>query len=692
MAIALVPETSQSAPPVPPVARIVPRTEALHGEVRVDEYHWLRDRSDPEVLAYLEGENRYTEAMMRPTQPLQQQLYQEMLGRIQQDDCTVPFFRHGWWYCTRTEAGKSYPIFCRRHGPGAEGGTEEIYLDQNRLAEGHEFHALGGVDVSPDGRRLIYLEDLSGFRDHGLVVLDLETGAELERFDHVWFGTAWADDSRTFFYMTADPAKRGNAVWRHRIGTPRSEDVLVFQEDDPLFEMTLSRSRSGCWIFLESDSYSSSEWWGVPAAEPESSARLLAPRRPGVEYLVDHGEGFFLILTNDGARNFRVVRAPEADPAPAGWTEWLPERETVFVESVEVFRDFVVVGERAGGLQRLRVTRLSSGETNEITFSEPAYGILAGDNHHFAAECYRFGYSSFVTPTSVYDYHVATGVRELRKRTEVPSDFDPGQYEVQRFMAPARDGEEIPVSVLSRRGSRRDGSAPLLLHGYGAYGVTMDPVFRSTVLSLVDRGFSYAMAHIRGGQELGRAWYDAGKMLRKENSFNDFVDVAETLVARGYTSADRLVAGGSSAGGLVMGVLANQRPDLFRAIVADVPFVDVINTMLDPSLPLTAQEWEQWGDPRQPEHYACMRRYSPYDNVTAQDYPWLLVTTSLNDSQVMYWEPAKWVARLRATKTDGNPLLFKTNLAGGHSGASGRYDRLRDTAFHFAFMLQAVGR
>ncbi len=689
MASVLVPQSATPAAPVPPKARAVPHSQALHGDVRTDEFRWLRERSDPEVLAYLEAENRYTEEMMRHTLPLQEALHQEMLGRIRQDDQTVPYHRDGWWYYARTEAGKSYPIFCRRRGSPV--AAEEIYLDQNVLAEGHEFHAMGGMDVSPDGRRLIYLEDLTGFRDYILVVKDLETGAELERFAGVWNGTAWADDSETFFYMTADAAKRGDSVWRHRIGTPRSADQRVYHEPDVLFDVAVARSRSGRWILIETDSFSSAETWLIPAADPAAPPRVVAPRRAGVEYRVEPGDGYFLITTNHGARNFRIFRAPEDQPAPAHWTEWLPERESVFVESVEAFRDFVVVSERSGGLRRFRVTALDTGDTSYIPFPEAAYAVFHGENHDFTAGSYRFRYSSFITPTSVLDYHVAGRQSELRKRSEIPSGFDPAAYEVRRFLAPARDGAEIPVSILGRRGSRQDGSAPLLLHGYGAYGVTMEPAFSSEALSLVDRGFSYAMAHIRGGLEMGREWYDAGKMERKENSFNDFIDVAETLVARGYTRPDRLVAGGASAGGLLMGVLANRRPDLFRAIVADVPFVDVLNTMLDPTLPLTAQEWEQWGDPRNPEHYACLRRYSPYDNVAAQAYPWLLVTTSLNDSQVMYWEPAKWVARLRATKTDVNPLLLKTNLAGGHGGASGRYARLRDIAFHFAFMLEAVG-
>jgi oligopeptidase B len=507
----------------------------------------------------------------------------------------------------------------------------------------------------------------------------------------VWNGTAWADDNKTFFYMRADAAKRGNSVWRHVLGTPAAKDVKVFQEDDVLNNVGVGRSRSGKYVFITNDSFTSSEWRFVPTATPTAEPKTVAVRRPFVEYTVDHAGGFFYIYTNDGAKNFRVVRAPVSDSYTAAWQEWIPHRADVFIEGIDLFDAFAAVMERRGGLRRLRILDLKSKMSHDIDMPEAAYAVSPSTNEEFSTRWYRFNYSSLVTPASVFDYNITTHERVLKKRREIPSGFDPARYEVRRRMAPARDGVQVPVSILLKRGTNLDGSNPLLLYAYGSYGATTEPGFNSNVFSLVDRGFVYAIAHIRGGQEMGRKWYDDGKMLRKMNTFNDFIDVAKYLVKTGYTASDRLIANGGSAGGLLMGAVANLQPDLFKAMVAEVPFVDVINTMFDESLPLTAQEWEQWGNPRDPEHYDYMRRYSPYDNVEKKAYPWLLVTTSLNDSQVMYWEPAKWVAKLRATKTDTNPLIFKVNLAGGHGGSSGRYDRLKEIAFNYAFMLDAVG-
>jgi oligopeptidase B len=690
MAVTAISTTSaQSGAQSPPVARQIPKVDTLNGEVRVDNYFWLREKTNPEVVAYLEAENAYTAAGMKHTEALQDRLYHEMLGRIKETDLSVPVRDRGWWYYSRTEQGKNYPIFCRKKGTLE--APEEIYLDQNVLAEGKKFHALGGAEVSPDGEKLLYLEDLTAFREYTLYVKDLKSGEIIDKIPDVWNGTAWADDNRTFFYMTADSAKRGNAVWRHVIGQPREQDVKVFEEDNVLNNVSVQRSRSGKYIFIPDDGFTSSEWRIIPTANPTAEPRVVAPRRPNVEYSVDHADGFFLIYTNDGARNFRIVRAPESDPSPANWKDWLPARDSVFVEGMDAFKHFIVVSERSGGLRRLRVTELKKNQTHYIEFPEAAYGVFPTGNPEFDTGTYRFSYSSLVTPASVYDYDLTTRKRELKKRQEIPSGYDGSQYAVERFMAPARDGAQVPVSVLLRKGTPLDGSHPLLLYGYGSYGLTLEPTFNSNVLSLVDRGFIYAIAHVRGGQEMGRGWYDDGKMMHKQNTFVDFIDVAQELVRRRYTATDRLVANGGSAGGLLMGAVANLRPDLFKAIVADVPFVDVINTMLDASLPLTAQEWEQWGNPNLPEQYAYMRNYSPYDNVGARAYPWMLVTTSLNDSQVMYWEPAKWVAKLRSLKTDQNPLYLKTNMAGGHGGSSGRYDRLKEAAFRYAFMLDAVG-
>jgi oligopeptidase B len=672
-----------------PIARRLPHIDTLHGDVRVDEYAWLREKSNPDVRAYLEAENAYTESETRHTRVLQDRLYEEMLGRLKETDLTVPWFDRGWWYYSRTEAGKAYPIFCRR--PGSPDAPEQIYLDQNLLAEGAAFHALGGMEVSPDGRTLLYLEDTSGFREYTLVVRDLSTGEILDRIPGVWNGTAWADDNRTFYYLTADSAKRGSTVWRHVVGRPHQQDEKIFEEENILFTVGLSRSKSGRFVFIASEAFTSSEVRVLSTADPTAEPRVLAPRRDQIEYTADHVPGFFVICTNEAAVNFRILAAPEDDTSPAAWREWLPHRDEVFVEGVEAFQDHLVVVERMEGLRRLRVQELDGGAAHDIAFPDAAYALTLGTNADFRSETVRFVYSSPVAPYTVYDYHLRTRTRELRKQQEIPSGFDPARYQVERLMVTARDGTRLPVSLLLPAGARRDGSNPLLLSGYGAYGTSSEAGFNGPVLSLVDRGFVYAIAHVRGGQELGRRWYDEGKMLRKLNSFHDFIDVAEALAHLGYAARDRMVAAGGSAGGLLVGAIANMRPDLFRAIVADVPFVDVINTMLDASLPLTAQEWEQWGNPAVEAEYRYMLQYSPYDNVAAQAYPWMLVTTSFNDSQVMYWEPAKWVARLRATRTNTSPLLLKTNLAGGHSGASGRYERLRETAFRYAFLLDATG-
>ena len=673
----------------PPAARRVAKVDTLHGDVLRDDYFWLRQKSDPEVVRYLEDENAYTDRSLAHTRATRDSMYREMLGRVKETDLSVPVKNHGWWYYSRTEQGKPYPIFCRKRE--SLSAREEVILDQNALAQGHAFHALGGMDVSPDGNLLLYLEDTTAFREYTLHVKDLRTGGRLSvSIPNVWNGTAWADDNRTFFYTRADAAKRANAIWRHVLGTPAAKDVKVFQEDNVLYDLGVQRSQSGAYVFISDNGFTSSEWRAIPTAAPLTRPRVLLPRQPGVEYSVDHVPGSFLILTNDHAVNFRIVRTPEADPRRSAWQEWLATSDSVFVEDLTVFRTHVVVSERANGLRRLRVVRLDDGETHFVTFPDVAYGVDADDNPDFDAPTFRFSYSSLITPTRIYDYDLARRTRTLLKEREIPSGFDAGKYELRRLMVEARDGAQMPVTLLLPRAYPMDGSRPLLLYGYGAYGYTMEPTFDASVLSLVDRGFAYVIAHVRGGQEMGRRWYDDGKMLRKKNTFSDFIDVAEYLVGERYTSVSRLVANGASAGGLLMGVIATWRPDLFRAVVAGVPFVDVINTMVDSTIPLTAPEWEQWGDPRKAEHYAYMKSYSPYDNVTAQEYPALLVTTSFNDSQVMYWEPAKWVAKLRATKRGPNPIYLKTNFAGGHGGSSGRYDRLRELAFEYAFMLDAV--
>ena len=678
------PDLLLSEQPLPPVANTVAQQTELHGETRVDPYAWLRDRDNPEVTAYLEAENAYTAAMMQHTEPLQEALYQEMLGRIKEDDASAPV-RHGsYWYYTRTEQGKAYPFYCRRQGAEAD---EQVYFDQNAEAEGHTFYQLGGLEISPDHRSLAILEDVDGYEDFTLRVKDLDSGAWLpDRVEKLGFGLAWASDSATIFYLTTDAAKRSDQVWRHALGAARASDVSVFREPGLLCNVGVQRCRSGEFIVISSTSFTDAEVWLVPAAQPELPAVVVRARRDQVEYDVEPGEGWLYLCTNEAAPNFKVMRARAA--SPGNWEEWLPHRPEVFVEGVHAFRRFVVVQERQRGLRTLRVVDLASGDAHYVEFPEAAYGVRVGANPEFDADALRFTYSSLVVPSTVIDYDVLDRTRTVRKKDEVLGGYDETRYAIERIEATAPDGTGVPVSLVYRTPFARDGQRPLLLYAYGSYGYTMEPTFSATRLSLIDRGFVYAIAHVRGGQELGRAWYDDGKMMKKMNTFTDFIAVAEHLEAERYTARDRMAANGGSAGGLLMGVVANLRPELFRTIVADVPFVDVINTMLDATIPLTAQEWLQWGNPQEAPAYACLRSYSPYDNVTCQAYPRMLVTSGVNDSRVAFWESAKWVARLRAAKTDTRPLLLKMNMGAGHGGASGRYERLRETAFRWAFILE----
>ncbi|MCU0646971.1 MAG: S9 family peptidase [Gemmatimonadaceae bacterium] len=677
-------------PTSPPVAPVHTRIDTLHGQPWRDDYFWLREKSNPEVIKYLEAENAWTEAKTGHLKPLQEQLFREISGRIKQTDLSVPYRDRGWWYYTRTVEGQNYPIFARK--PGSLDAAEQVMLDQNELAKGKPFHSLGGWEVSPDGNVVAFLEDTTALRVFTLRFKDLRTGqmlADVVR-DVGEGGIAWADDNRTVFYTKSDSARRPNSVWRHALGG--GTDPQVYRDDDVLYNVNVSRTKSGAFIVLGSGSFTSAEYYTIPAARPTESPRVVAPRRPNVEYSVDHIRGQFLITTNaDGATNFKVVTAPEGDPAPRNWRDWQPHDEAVFVEGILVFATHVAVAERFGGLRRMRIVELATKQQHFVTFPEVAYGVFPASNPEYETSTLRFTYSSLVTPPTVYDYDMNARTRELKKETEVLGGYDRSRYEVRRLSVKARDGAMVPVSLLVRKGFTPNGASPALLYAYGSYGATTEPTFRSNVFSLVDRGVVYAIAHIRGGQEMGRRWYDDGKMLKKKNTFFDFIDVGQYLVDNGYARRDALVANGGSAGGLLMGAVANLAPQLFRAIVADVPFVDVINTMRDASLPLTAQEWEQWGNPSIKAEFDYMRSYSPYDNIERKAYPWILATTSLNDSQVMYHEPAKWVARLRTMKTDSNPLLLKTNMAGGHGGSSGRYDQWREQAFRFAFMLDAMG-
>ena len=675
--------------PTPPVAKRIPKIDVVHGDRREDDYAWLRHRDDPEVLGYLKAENAFTDAVMKPTAAFQEALYAEMLGRIKEDDATVPYRRGNHFYYSRTEKGKQYPILCRRHG--SLDAPEEVTLDLNRLAEGHAFLALGAHAVSDDGRRLVYTVDVTGFREYTLYVKDLVTGAlEPDRVERV-ASVAWSATPETFFYVTEDHAKRPYRLWRHRLGA--ATDELLYEETDELFRLGVTRSRSLAYLFLYSASHTTTEVRYLGAEDPEGWWTVLAPRAHEHEYEVDHGGDLFYIRTNGGGRrNFRLVTAPVADPRPERWRELVPHRETVMLEGVDVFADHYVLQEREDGLVRLRVTGLPSRAAHFVDFPEPAYEVEPEGNAEFATRDYRFRYQSFVTPPSVFDYDTVTRELRLRKRTEVVGGYDPTRYRSERLHATAADGTRVPISLVCEKDAPRDGTSPMVLTGYGAYGMPYPVTFSSSRLSLLERGVAVAVAHVRGGGELGKRWHDGGRMLAKRNTFTDFVACAELLVREGYTAHDRLVIEGGSAGGLLIGAVLNMRPDLCTAAVLRVPFVDVITTMLDPSLPLTVGEFEEWGNPGLREHYAYLKSYCPYTNLRARRYPAILVRTALNDSQVMYWEPAKWVAKLRTLKTDDCPLLLKINLASGHGGASGRYDALRELAFDYAFVLRQLGR
>lgn len=660
----------------------------LHGDRRQDDYAWLRDKGDSAVTAYLEAENAYTDAMMQGTEGFQEKLYQEILGRIKQDDLTVPYRRGAFLYYSRTETGKQYPIYCRRR-PTAE--AEEVILDLNALAHGHAFLSVGAMAVSDDAHLLAYTTDVTGFREYTLHVKDLRTGEVLpDRIEKV-ASIAWAAGPATLFYVTEDHAKRAYRLYRHRLGAT-GEDPLLYEEKDELFRLHVWRSRSLEYVFAASASFTTTEVRHLRAADPEADLTVMVPREKDHEYHVDHGGDRFYIRTNAGGRrNFRLVTAPVQDPSPNEWVELLPHREDVMLEDVDVFAGHYVVHEREDGLPRIRVTDLATGVSHHIEFPETAYDLSPEPNAEFSAREYRFRYESFTTPPSVFDYDVGTRRRTLLKQTEVLGGYDASRYRAERFHAVAPDGARIPVSLVTPVGAPRDGTGPLLLTGYGAYGFPYPVHFSSVRVSLLDRGVTIAIAHVRGGGDLGKRWHDGGRMLNKRNTFTDFLAVAEHLVAHRYTSPDRLVIEGASAGGLLVGAVLNMRPEQFRVALLRVPFVDVINTMLDESLPLTVGEFEEWGNPKIREHWESMKTYCPYTNLAPHPYPAILVRTSLNDSQVMYWEPAKWVARLRAMNGGAPHVLLKTDMAAGHGGSSGRYDALRETAFDYAFILTRLG-
>jgi oligopeptidase B len=672
--------------PAPPRATPEPVEAIVHGTRLVDEYRWLRDKDSARVRSHLETENAHTRAVMAFTEPFQETLYREMLARIQETDMDVPYRYGAFEYYGRTEQGKDYPILCRR---ALDDPAEQVTLDMNTMAEGHEFFALGAYDVSPDARLLAFSTDVTGFREYTLQVKDLSTGGILPLRVEKARSVAWANDSATLFYVVEDDAKRAYRLYRHRLGSAAHD--LLYEETDERFSIGVDETRSSAFVILTSHSATTSEVRFVPADRPDAPLTLAVPRRQEHEYYVDHRGERFYILTNDRGRNFRLVTAPVNAPSEANWSELIAHREDVMLEGIDLFSGHYVLHERRGGFPRLRVVPFATGEAHDIELPEAVCTVHGGANLEFDTTVYRFVYESPVTPDSVFDYDMDMRSRTLLKQRPVLGGYDPARYASELVYATAADGTRIPVSMVYRRDLRRGGPQPTLLTGYGAYGFPHDVHFSSARLSLLDRGVVVAIAHVRGGGEMGKRWHDEGRMLSKRNTFTDFIAAAEHLVALRVTQPSQLAIEGGSAGGLLMAAVANLRPDLFKAVVADVPFVDVINTMLDASLPLTTGEYEEWGNPQEPEYFHYTLSYSPYDNIEAKAYPAMLVQTSLNDSQVMYWEPAKYVARLRAMKTDSNPLLLKTNMEAGHGGASGRYDFLREIAFTYAFVLWQLG-
>ena len=688
---AAAPELLDAGPAQPfhhaPIAKRERTTLELNGRRLTDDYGWLRKKGTPEVEAYLKAENEWTDLVMAPTRPLQDTLYTEMVSRVQETDVSVPYLERGYFYSTRTQAGKQYPVLSRWKG---EKGASQLLLDLNELGKNEKYIGLDEFEVSDDNRWLAYSLDVTGFRDFTLSFKDLETGGEApEHIPHVR-SASWAADNKTVFYTVENDAKRAWRLYRHALGTPPEKDALVYEEADEHFDVGVSRTRSGTYLVMVADSLTTSESRVLDARTPAGAWRVVLPRKHDVQYAIDHRGGSFFILINDKGRDFRLVEAPVE--APASFTrELVPLRPDVVLEQAEVFQDFYVLHERANGLPRIRVVELGRNRESIVEFPDADFVAWGEANVEFGARAYRYAYESLITPTTVMERTIATGETKLLKRQPVPT-YDAAKYETARAFATAADGTRIPVSLAFKKGTPRDGSAPLYLRAYGSYGSTYDTHFADTDVSLLDRGVVLAVAHIRGGGELGKAWHDAGRMMNKKTTFTDFIACAEYLVAEKWTSPKRLAINGASAGGLLMGAVLNLRPDLFKAAYVEVPFVDVINTMLDESLPLTVPEFEEWGNPKQPAELEYMLGYSPYDNVAVKAYPAMLVRSAYNDSQVLYHEPAKWVAKLRAMKTDGNPLLLRMEMQpAGHGGRSGRYDALHDEAFSSAFVLTQLG-
>ncbi|SOC81163.1 oligopeptidase B [Salinimicrobium sediminis] len=678
---------------IAPRARKVPVELEKHGDIRIDNYFWLRERENPEVLDYLTQENLYNEQMTAHTKELQENLFQEVKGRIKEDDSSVPYKLNGYWYITRFEKGKDYPIYSRKKE--SLDAPEEILFDVNKMAKGHDYYKLSGLSVSPNNKLISYAVDTVSRRKYTLYIKNLETGEVYsEKIRNTTGGATWANDNKTLFYARKDEETlRSNKIFKHRLGTKAKDDELVYLEEDETFHTYVYNSKSKRYIIIGSDSTLTSEYRVLSADDPHGEFKVIQPRIRGLEYSIAHYRECFYILTNkDGATNFKLMKAPVYNPSIENWEEVIPHREEVLLEDIDLFRDYLVVSERSNGLNKIHIRRWDGTDSYFLPFENETYTAFTGTNPDFDTEILRYTYNSLITPTQVVDFNMRTREKDVKKELEVlGGKFKKENYVSDRIWATAQDGTKIPMTLVHRKELKRDGTNPVLQYAYGSYGSTIDPYFSNVRLSLLDRGFIFVIAHVRGGEYLGRQWYEDGKLLKKKNTFTDFIDCTLHLIKENYTSADHMYASGGSAGGLLMGVVANMAPQLYKGIIASVPFVDVVTTMLDETIPLTTGEYDEWGNPNDPVFYHYMKSYSPYDNVVAQDYPNMLVTTGLHDSQVQYWEPAKWVAKLRELKTDNNILLFHTNMDAGHGGASGRFEALREVAEEYAFLLDLEG-
>lgn len=675
----------------PPVAKKINKELIAHDHTRIDPYYWLNDREDQEVINYLEEENKYTKAMMKHTEELQTELYDEIVGRIKQTDMSVPYKRNGYFYYSRYEEGLEYPIYCRKKETLE--AEEEIMLNVNEMAEGYSYFQVGGVSVSHDNKLIAYGVDTVSRRQYTIYFKNLETGEILpDAISNTTGYAPWAADNKTVFYTRKDEVTlRPEKIFRHKLGDDSTNDPLIYFEEDETFRTGISLSKSMEYLMIGSFSTLSTEYRILKASDPEGEFRVFQERQPELEYYISHYEDRFYIRTNLEAKNFRLMETPAVRTTMKNWKEVIPHREDVLLEDYEVFNKYLALQERKNGLTEIRILSHDATKDFYIEFEEQAYVVYLSTNLDFDTDLLRYGYTSMTIPNSVYDYNMKTGEKVLLKRQEVVGGYDPDQYYSERLFATADDGAKIPISLVYRKDLKKEGGNPLVLYGYGSYGASMDPYFSSTRLSLLDRGFVYAIAHIRGGEEMGRQWYEDGKLLKKKNTFTDFISCGEYLIKEGYTTSDDLFAMGGSAGGLLVGAVYNMRPDLFKGVIAAVPFVDVVTTMLDESIPLTTGEYDEWGNPNVKEYYEYMLSYSPYDNVEAKDYPAMLVTTGLHDSQVQYWEPAKWVAKLRDMKTDDHLLLLWTNMDYGHGGASGRFQRYKEVALEYAFLIDQAG-